>query len=102
MSCAPPTPSDLVFSSEASFLLLVQSSLAAELSCKNIYLKKITFSFSLFTASPAAYGSAQARGRIRAAAAGIRHSHGDPGSESPLRLTPQLRAILNQLSKARD
>ena len=33
------------------------------------------FSFSLFRAAPAAYGGSQARGRIRATATGLHHSH---------------------------
>ena len=39
------------------------------------------FFFGLFRAAPAAYRSAQARGQIRAVAAGLPHSHSDPGSE---------------------
>ena len=42
----------------------------------------------LFTAAPTAYGGSQARGPIRATAAG--HSH--TGSEPCLRPTPQLMA----------
>ena len=38
-------------------------------------------SFLLFKASPGAYGSSQARGPIRAAAAGLHHSHSDMGSQ---------------------
>ena len=34
----------------------------------------------LFTATSAAYGSFQAKGQIRAAAAGLCHTHGDTGS----------------------
>ena len=53
-----------------------------------------------------AYRGSQARGRIRARAASLRHSHSNVGSEPRLRLTPQLTAtagsILNSLSEARD
>ena len=37
--------------------------------------------FSFFRAGPMAYGGFQARGRIRAVAAGIHHSHSNMGSE---------------------
>jgi len=39
-----------------------------------------------------AYGGSQARGLIRAVAAGLRHSHSNAGSEPCLRPTPWLRA----------
>ena len=39
-------------------------------------------------ATPVAYGSSQARGQIRAAAAGLHHSHSNTRSE--LRLQPTL------------
>ena len=50
-----------------------------------------------------AYGSSQARGRIGAVAAGLRHSHSNARSEPSLQPTPQLMAtqILNPLSEAR-
>ena len=38
-------------------------------------------------AAPALYGSSQARGEIRAAAAGLHHSHSDTGSEPHLQPT---------------
>ena len=34
--------------------------------------------FFFFRVIPAAYGNSQARGRIRAAAAGLHHSHSNP------------------------
>ena len=37
-------------------------------------------SFGLFRVTPTAYGSSQAGGPIRAAAAGLRHSHSNVGS----------------------
>ena len=40
------------------------------------------FIFFLFMATPAAYGSSQAKGQIRATAAGLRHSNA--GSEPRL------------------
>ena len=46
-------------------------------------------------AAPVAYGGSQARGRIRAVAAGLRHSNSSAKSELCLRLTPQLRATLD-------
>ena len=39
-----------------------------------------------------AYGGSQARGLIRAVAAGLHHSHSNSGSELRLRPTPQLTA----------
>ena len=51
--------------------------------------------FLLFRATTMAYGSSQARGRIRAAAAGLHHSHSNARSEPCLWLTLQLLAALN-------
>ena len=50
------------------------------------------FFFCLFRAPPTAYGGSQARGRIRAAVAGLHHSHSNMGSEPCLQPTPQLTA----------
>ena len=50
--------------------------------------------FSPFSwAVPVACGSSQARGRIRAVATGLRHSHSNSGSEMCLHPTPQLMAM---------
>ena len=46
----------------------------------------------LFGAAPAANGGSQAKGRLRAAAAGLRYSHSNTGSEPSLQPTPQLMA----------
>ena len=54
------------------------------------------FSFFLFLlsmAAPAVYGGSLARGRIRATAAGLHHSHSNSGSEPHLQPTPQLPAM---------
>ena len=51
--------------------------------------------FHLFKAPPVAYGSSWARCWFGAAAAGLRHSHGNTGSKL------QLAATLDPLSKAR-
>ena len=53
------------------------------------HLTFISFSFLFFLfafsrATPAAYGGSQARGLIRAAAAGLYHSHSNTGSEPHL------------------
>ena len=57
----------------------------------------IHFSFVLlFTAAPKAFGSSQARSPVRAAAAGLHHSH------SNLHRSSRQHWILNPLSKARD
>ena len=50
------------------------------------------FHFLLFRAPPVAYGSSQARGRIRAVAASLCHSHSNVGSEPCLGPTPHLAA----------
>ena len=47
--------------------------------------KETFFFFSLFRAAPVAYGSSAVRGLIRAAAAGLHHSHGNAGSELHVR-----------------
>ena len=46
--------------------------------------------FDLFRATPEAYGGSQARDRIRAAAAGLHHSHSNTRFEPSLQSTPQL------------
>ena len=48
------------------------------------------FFWSFFRVTPKAYGSSQAKGPIRAIAAGLRHSHSNMGSELRLRPAPQL------------
>ena len=54
----------------------------------------IYFAFlGFFRAAPAAFGGSQARGLIRAAAAGLYHGHSNAGSEQPLGPTPQLMAM---------
>ena len=59
--------------------------------------------FCLFRAAPVAYGGSQARGWIRAVAAGLWHSHSIAGSELCLNLYHRSRQhqILNPLSKAK-
>ena len=58
----------------------------------------------LFRAAPVAYGSSQARGQIRAAAAGLQYSHSNGGSETSLQPTLQFTATLDPctLNEARD
>ena len=58
--------------------------------------------FFVFRAAPEASGSSQARGRIRAAAASLPHSHCNTRSKPCLQPTPQLMAILNPQNEARD
>ena len=43
-------------------------------------------------AAPMAHGDPQARGQIRAVAAGLRHGHSNTGSKPHLRPIPQLTA----------
>ena len=58
----------------------------------------------LFRPASMAYGISQTRSQIRAAAAGLHHSHSFAGSEPHLRHTAQHMAmlVLNPLSEARD
>ena len=58
-----------------------------------LFFLSFFFFFCFFRATPAAYGSSQARGRIRAVVAGLHHSHSNMGSEPPLRPIPQLTAM---------
>ena len=51
------------------------------------------FVFLSFRVAPMAYGGSQTRGLIRAAAAGLRHSHSNTGPKPSLQLTPQLTAM---------
>ena len=62
-----------------------------------LYFILFIYLFLLFRAAPVAYGCSQARGQIGAAAAGLCHSHSNPGSDSDpcLRPTPQLMATLD-------
>ena len=52
----------------------------------------------IFRATPVAHGSSQVRGRIRATAAGLHHSHSNVGSEPCLQSTPQLTAGIKPTS----
>ena len=60
----------------------------------NVYRVSVLFSFRfcLFRAAPVAYGSFQAGVPIKAATAGLHHSHSSARSEPHLRSTPQLMA----------
>ena len=60
-----------------------------------IYLFIYLFYFLLFRATPAAYGSSQAKGWIGATAPGLHHSH-------TLHHSSRQRRILNPLIEARD
>ena len=55
--------------------------------------------YSFFRATAMAYGRSQARGQIRAIAAGVGHSHSNARSQVHVQPTPQLMATL---SEARD
>ena len=69
-----------------------------------VYSVKSVLLFFLFRAEPTVYGDSKARGRIGAAAAGLRHSHSNARSEPHLLPTLKLTATgdPNSLSKARD
>ena len=53
------------------------------------------FFFLLFRATSSAYRNSQAKGLIRATAAGLHHSHSNSTSEPHLKPTPQLMATLD-------
>ena len=57
------------------------------------HFQGLLFYFSFFSAIPAAYGSSQARGRIRATAASLHHSNSNAGYEPHLPPTPQFTAM---------
>ena len=65
-------------------------------STQKVFCFSIGFSFvCVFRATPSAYGSSQARGWIRAVAAGLHHSHSNARSQQRLRPTLQLTATSN-------
>ena len=49
----------------------------------------LSFFLLLFRATPVAYGASQARGPVRATAAGLHHRHSNIRSEPSLQPTPQ-------------
>ena len=51
--------------------------------------------FLFFRAAPTPYGGSQARGRIRATAAGLYYSHSNAGSKPRLEPTPRFTATLD-------
>ena len=53
----------------------------------------LLFLLSVFRAAPMAHGDSQAKGPIRALAAGLCHSHSNAGSEQCLQPIPQLMAM---------
>ena len=69
----------------------------SQLNKKFIYKARVTVSLQIFflRATPSAYGSSQARGSIRAAAANLHHSHSNARSKLHIRPTPQLTATLD-------
>ena len=62
-------------------------------SCLCFFVVVVVF-VCFFRAAPTAYGSSQARGPIRATAAGLRQGHSNTGSEPCVQPTPQLTAML--------
>ena len=60
---------------------------------ENTQVKITFFFFFFFRATPETYGRSQARGQIKAVAAGLHHSHSIDGSEPDLWPTPQLPAV---------
>ena len=67
--------------------------------CFSFFFFKIFIYFKIyFRVTPAAYGSSQARGGIRAAAAGLNHNYSNTRSEPHLRPTPQHTAMPDPLT----
>ena len=90
-------PEGLVRGLYEHYRLLLNQQNSQFVSFRFIYLFIYLF-ILLFRAVPAAYGGSQAMGQIGATAASLRHSHGNAGSESRLRPTPQLTATPGSLS----
>ena len=80
-------------------LLVLVSNLTSAL---NLPQPSAVLLFCLFGATPAEYGTSQARGQIGAAAASPHHSRSNARSKPCLRPTPQLTATVGPLSEARD
>ena len=75
-----------------SFLLTVyQLSLSFSLNLFYLFI----YLFLLYRAALMAYGGSQARGPVRAVAAGLRQSYSNAGSEPCLQPTPQLTTKLD-------
>ena len=70
----------------------VKAQLAHWMIHKSLNFLLFLFLFT-FRAAPTAYGSSQAKGRIRAVAAGLCHSHSNTRSELCPQPTPQLTAM---------
>ena len=62
-----------------------------------LYLLLFFFPPFFFRAIPVAYGGSHARGQIRAAAAGLHHSHSNAGSKPHSQPAPQLMAMPDRL-----
>ena len=62
---------------------------------ERLYLSLFFFFGLVFRALPTANGRSQAKGRIRATAATLHHSHSNGGSKPRLQPTPQSTATLD-------
>ena len=78
------------------------SNISIRIICILIFIYLFIIYLLLFRAAPMAYGSSQARGWTRDAAAGLHHSHSNIRSKLHLQPTPQQYQIFNTLSEARD
>ena len=83
------TPISRVFKNAIVWVPIMAQLFYSSLNLKCISFFLFFFFFCLFRAIPTAYGSSQARGQIRAIAAGLHHSHSNVGSEPCLWHTPQ-------------
>ena len=91
--CSPTLGSRILYSLPSTRTYNNSSGFLNILIFKKWPVYTVNFFFGHFRAAPAAYGSSQARSRIRAAAASLRHSHSNVGSKLPLWPTPQLEAL---------
>ena len=82
------------------YLLIFFYKLSVSLACFFVFFfnqfiglsRFLNFFFFFFRATPMAYGDYQPGGQIRAATAGLHHSHSNVGSQLSMPPTPQLRA----------
>ena len=81
-----------LFAAQLCWSLCFSACLLSTLSWGSQILFFFFFLFAFSRAAPAAYGGSQARGLIRAVAAGLSQSHSNVGSKPLLQPTPQLTA----------
>ena len=81
---------DVMVNGIASLISLSDLSLLVYRNAVDLLIILCVCVFAISRAAPVAYGGSQARGLIRAVAAGLHQNHSNTGSELCLRPTPQL------------